>query len=63
MHDNTLEGIWTGLRNYLRMFRGINKTYLAHYVAIFLWSYTIKAVTDEFLRALRGVRSNTERRT
>ena len=26
VHDNTLEGIWTGLRNYLRMFRGVNKT-------------------------------------
>ena len=45
------------------MFRGINKTYLAQYVAVFLWSYNIKAVTDEFLRALLGVRSNTDRRT
>ena len=63
VHDNTREGIGTGLRNYLRMFRGINKTYLAQDVAVFLWSYNIKAVTDEFLRALLGVRSNTDRRT
>jgi transposase len=56
VHDNTLEGIWTGLRNYLRMFRGVNKVYLAQYVAIFLWSYNTKTVTDEFLRALLGVR-------
>jgi len=56
VHDNTLEGIWTGLRNYLRMFRGVNKAYLVQYVAVFLWSYNIKTVTDEFLRALLGVR-------
>jgi transposase len=52
VHDNTLEGIWTGLRNYLRIFRGVSKHYLAQYVAIFLWSYNIKAVTDGFLRVL-----------
>ena len=63
VHDNTLEGIWTGLRNYLRMFRGVNKTYLAQYVAVFLWSYNIKRGTDEFLRALLGVRDTTDRRT
>ena len=63
VHDNTLEGIWTGLRNYLRMFRGVNKTYLAQYVAVFLWSYNIKRVTDEFLWALLGVRDTTDRRT
>ena len=28
MHDNTLEGLWTGLRNFLRPFRGVNKVYL-----------------------------------
>ncbi len=27
VHDNTLEGIWTGLRNFLRLFRGVNKAY------------------------------------
>src|SRR5512142_2904457 len=41
VHDNTLEGIWTGLRNYLRKFRGVNKVYLAQYVAVFLWAYNI----------------------
>jgi transposase len=55
VHCNTLEGIWTGLRNYLRKFRGVNKTYLAQYVAVFLWAYNIKAVTDDFLRALLGI--------
>jgi transposase len=63
VHDNTLEGIWTGLRNYLRIFRGVSKHYLAQYVAIFLWSYNIKAVTDGFLRVLMGTRAITVLRT
>jgi transposase len=63
VHDNTLEGIWTGLRNYLRKFRGVNKTYLAQYVAVFLWAYNVKAVTDEFLRVLMGVIAPTVCRT
>ena len=25
VHDNTLEGLWTGLRNFLRPFRGVSK--------------------------------------
>jgi transposase len=63
VHDNTLEGIWTGLRNYLRIFRGVSKHYLAQYVAVFLWSYNIKAVTDGFLRVLMGTRAVTVLRT
>jgi transposase len=55
VHDNTLEGIWTGLRNFLRLFRGVNKEYLYQYVAIFQWSYNVKRATTEFLRALLGV--------
>ena len=34
LHCNTLKGIWTGLRNFLRPFRGIHKKYLALYVAM-----------------------------
>ena len=63
VHCNTLEGIWTGLRNYLRKFRGVNKTYLAQYVAVFLWAYNIKVVTDDFLRAWLGVEVPTHSRT
>jgi len=51
VHCNTLEGIWTGLRNFLRPFRGIHKKYLALYVAMFEWSYNLKRVTADFLRA------------
>lgn len=63
VHDNTPEGIWTGLRNYLRLSRGISKHDLARYVAVFLWSYNIKAVTDGFLRVLMGARALTVLRT
>jgi transposase len=63
VHDNTLEGIWTGLSNYLWIFRGVSKHDLARYVAIFLWSYNIKAVTDGFLRVLIGTGPITVLRT
>lgn len=54
VHDNTLEGIWTGLRNFLRTFRGVSKHYLAQYVSMFQWGYSTKAVADEFLAILLG---------
>ena len=31
VHCNTMEGIWTGLRNFLRPFRGVHKKYLHLY--------------------------------
>jgi transposase-like protein len=52
VHDNTLEGLWTGLRNFLRQFRGVSKHYLRQYVAIFQWAHNLKGVTVEFLRSL-----------
>ena len=60
VHCNTLEGIWTGLRNFLRPFRGVNKAYLEQYVMIFQWAYNLKAVTDEFLRVLLGCSVTTK---
>lgn len=57
VHVNTLEGIWTGLRNFLRPFRGVNKVYLEQYIKMFEWSYNLKAVTTEFLRVLLGPRT------
>ena len=52
VHCNTMEGIWTGLRNFLRPFRGIHKKYLALYVAMFEWSHNLKRVTADFLKAV-----------
>jgi hypothetical protein len=54
-HNNTIEGQWTGLRNFLRPFRGVNKIYLQQYTAIHEWAYNIKKVTMQFLRVLCGV--------
>lgn len=52
VHCNTLEGIWTGLRNFLRPFRGVHKKYLAIYVVMFEWKHNLKRVTGNYLRAL-----------
>ena len=52
VHNNTLEGLWAGLRNFLRPFRGVSKWYLEMYVGIFQWGHMIKAVSGEFIRAL-----------
>lgn len=52
VHCNTMEGIWTGLRNFLRPFRGVHKKYLAQYVAVFEWAHNLKVVTAKFLRAM-----------
>ncbi len=57
VHVNTIEGIWTGLRNALRPFRGVHKRYLQQYVAMFEWAHNVKTATIGFLRALLGVRS------
>ena len=60
VHCNTLEGIGTGLRNFLRPFRGVNKVYLEQYVSIFQWSYNLKEVTAQFLRVLLGCSVTTK---
>jgi transposase-like protein len=52
VHNNTLEGTWTGLRNFLRPFRGVSKWYLGQYVAVFQWHNNLKAITDDFLKSL-----------
>jgi hypothetical protein len=54
-----MEGLWTGLRNSLRPFRGMNKKYLYQYVAMFEWGDNVKGATLEFLWAFLGVRSAT----
>ena len=59
VHCNTLVGLWTGVRNFLRPFRGVSKWFLAQYVAVFQWSYNLKGVTDEFLRVLLGIPTST----
>ena len=50
IHSNTIEGIWVGLRNFLRRFRGVHKKYLAQYAAMFEWAYNLKEVADDLIR-------------
>jgi transposase len=57
---NTMEGTRTGLRNFLRPFRGVSKWHLAGYVAIFEWANNLKRVTDDFLRRLLSLPHSTE---
>jgi hypothetical protein len=54
VHNNTIEGIWTGLRNFLRPFRGVSKHYLSQYVAVYQWMHNLKAVTPAVLHAVFG---------
>jgi transposase-like protein len=52
VHNNTCEGRWVGLRNFLRPFRGVSKHYLGQYVAVFQWGSNCPTVCEDFPRAL-----------
>ena len=54
VHTNAMEGTWTGLRNFLRPFRGVSKWHRAGDVAMFERSNDIKRATDDFLASLLG---------
>jgi transposase len=54
VHTNTMEGIWTGLRNFLRPFRGVSKHYLSQYVAIFQLQHNFKTISTIVLRTILG---------
>lgn len=49
VHINTMEGLWTGARNFLRPFRGISKWFLSGYLAVFEWAHNRKELTEDFL--------------
>ena len=59
-HCNTMEGIWTGLRNFLRPFRGVSKWYESQYVAMFQWGHNIKEVTDQCMGIMMGISPYTK---
>lgn len=52
VHCNSTEGLWTGLRNFLRPFRGVHKRYLEQYVAIFEANFNYRALTKTVIRAM-----------
>ena len=49
IHTNTIEGVWTTLRNFLRPFRGVHKKFLAGYVAICEFVMNLKVVSVDFI--------------
>ena len=57
VHTNTAEGMWTGLRNFLRPFRGVHKKYLSGYVAVHECRINLKRVSPDFISALVKVHS------
>ena len=63
VHNNTIEGFWTGLRNFLRPFRGVSKKFLAAYAAMHAWAHNLKTVSDDFLRILLRKPADTEEKT
>lgn len=47
-----VENLWTGLRSFLRPFRGVSKYFLDGYLAVFEWAHNLKTVTVDFLLAM-----------
>lgn len=47
VHTNTIEGFWTGLRNFLRRFRGVSKHYLQEYVCVYAWLHNFERLTPQ----------------
>lgn len=54
VHTNTIEGIWTGLRNFLRTFRGVHKRHLQQYVAMFECRHNFKGMDSKKMGAVFG---------
>lgn len=52
VHCNSTEGLWTGVRNFIRPFRGVHKRYLAQYIAIFENNFNFKEQFIEVFRAM-----------
>jgi len=52
VHVNSNEGGWTGLRNFLRPFRGVHKQYLSGYVAIQEFAVNHKRVSPAFVSSI-----------
>jgi transposase len=52
VHSNGCEGLGTGLRNFLRPFRGVSKHYLWSYVAVYEAVFNSKRLTPSLVQAL-----------
>jgi len=52
VHTNSAEGMWSGLRTFLRVFRGVSKHFLSGYVAIHEFRVNLKRLTVAFISSL-----------
>jgi transposase-like protein len=52
VHVNSNEGGWTGLRNFLRPYRGVHKANLSGYVAIHELAVNHKRISPSLISAL-----------
>ena len=57
VHTNSIEGMWTGLRNFIRPFRGVSKHYLSGYVAVHEFRVNLKRISPVFISALVAAHS------
>lgn len=56
-HTNTIEGLWAGLRTFLRPFRGVSKLFVSGYVAIYELHVNLKSISVDFIAQLVGLHS------
>ena len=49
VHTNTIEGVWTTVRNFLRPFRGVHKKFLSGYIALCECVMNLKSVSVDFI--------------
>lgn len=52
VHVNTIEGLWTDVRNFLRLFKGVHKKNLDGYIAICEFRRNLKRISPDFISAL-----------
>jgi len=52
VHINTVEGMWTLVRNFIRLFRGVHKKHLPGYLAICEFHINLKRITPAFIATL-----------
>lgn len=52
VHVNTVEGMWTSVRNFLRPLRGVHKKYLSGYIAMCEFAINLKRINPPFISLL-----------
>lgn len=58
VHVNTIEGLWTDVRNFLRPFKGVHKDHLSGYVALAEFKRNLKRISVSFIYELTRPRNS-----